>query len=68
MSAVEASYYVRTMIHRESHGPGEAERAMQRLADKYEIGFWTLDYFRRGKANLAARLAAAKGEAARVGK
>lgn len=50
MSAVEASLYVRAMIHRESAGPGEAERAMERIEAKYGIGFWTLDHLRKGKA------------------
>ena len=64
MSAVEASYYVRTMIHREASGPGEAEEAMGRLERRYGIGFWTLDHFQRGKAktcdvSLYARIRAA---------
>lgn len=64
MSTVEATHLVRTMIHRESSGPGEAERAMERLASKYGISFWTLDYFRKGKAKtcdvtLYARIRAA---------
>jgi hypothetical protein len=64
MSAVEASYLVRTMIHRESRGPGDAERAMGRLEAKYGIGFWTLDHLRKRKAKtcdvgLYARIKAA---------
>lgn len=50
MSAVEASHFVRKMIHREASGPGDAERAMQRIEAKYGIGFWTQDHLRKGKA------------------
>ena len=50
MSAAVASEYVRTMIHREARGPGEYERAMERLEAKYGLGFWTLDHFRKRKA------------------
>lgn len=64
MSAVEASYFVRQMIHREASGPGEAERAMEKIEAKYGIGFWTLDHLRKGKAKtcdvgLYARIKAA---------
>lgn len=64
MSAVEATHFVKAMIHREAAGPGEAERAMEHIEAKYGIGFWTLDYFRRGKAKtcdvtLYARIKAA---------
>jgi hypothetical protein len=52
------------MIHREAAGPGDAERAMERLEAKYGIGFWTLDHLRKGKAktcdvSLYARIKAA---------
>jgi hypothetical protein len=50
MSAVEASHFVREMIHREAKGPGDYERAMERLEAKYGIGFWTLDHLRKNKA------------------
>ena len=64
MSAVEASFFVRQMIHREAAGPGDAERAMSKIEAKYGIGFWTLDHFRKGKAKtcdvgLYARIKAA---------
>ena len=50
MSSVEASFFVREMIHREARGPGDHEPAMVRLEAKYGIGFWTLDHFRKRKA------------------
>lgn len=50
MSALVASEYVRTMIHRESTGPGDCERAMQKIEAKYGIGYWTLDHLRKRKA------------------
>lgn len=50
MSAAQASFYVRQMIHREARGPGDHERAMQRLEAKFGIGFWTLDHLRKNKA------------------
>ncbi len=64
MSASVASDYVRTMIHRESSGPGDCERAMQKLEARYGIGFWTLDHLRKRKAKtcdvaLFARIKAA---------
>jgi hypothetical protein len=64
MSAVEATHFVRAMIHREAAGPGDAERAMSNLEAKYGIGFWTLDHLRKGKAktcdvSLYARIKAA---------
>lgn len=64
MSAVEASGFVRAMIHREAAGPGDAERAMARIEAKYGVGYWTLDHLRKGKAKtcdvgLYARIKAA---------
>jgi hypothetical protein len=64
MSAAEASMYVRSMIHLEANGPGDCERAMERLEAKYKIGFWTLDHLRKMKAktcdvSLFARIRAA---------
>jgi hypothetical protein len=64
MSVSEASFYVREMIHREAKGPGDSERAMQRLEAKYGLGYWTLDHLRKQKAKtcdvtLYARIKAA---------
>jgi hypothetical protein len=50
MSAAVASEYVRAMIHRESTGPGDYERAMKKIGARYGIGFWTLDHLRKRKA------------------
>ncbi len=50
MTAAQASIYVREMIHRKAKGPGDHERAMQRLEAKYGVGFWTLDHLRKNKA------------------
>jgi hypothetical protein len=50
MSAAVASEYVRHMIHRESTGPGDCERAMERIEAKYGLSFWTLDHLRKRKA------------------
>ena len=50
MNAELAIHYARTMIHRECLSPGDAEGAMRRLAERYGIGYWTLDYLRRHKA------------------
>lgn len=64
MSAAEASFYVRQMIHREARGPGDHEKAMERLEARYGLGFWTLDHLRKNKAktcdvSLFARIKAA---------
>ena len=64
MSAAEASFYVREMIHREAKGPGDSERAMSRLEAKYGLNYWTLDHLRKRKAKtcdvtLYARIKAA---------
>jgi hypothetical protein len=64
MSAAVASEYVRTMIHRESTGPGDCERAMRKIEAKTGIGYWTLDHLRKRKAktidvSLFARVRAA---------
>ena len=64
MTAAQASFYVRQMIHREAYGPGDHERAMERLEAKYGLGFWTLDHLRKNKAktcdvSLFARIKAA---------
>lgn len=50
MSAAEASSYVRQMIQLEARGPGDHERAMERLEAKYGLGFWTMDHLRKNKA------------------
>ncbi len=50
MSAAVATELVRKMIHRESNGPGDAENAMRRIADRYGIGFWTQDHLRKKRA------------------
>lgn len=50
MSAAEASSLVRSMIHLEASGPGDYERAMERLSNKYSFSFWTLDHLRKRKA------------------
>lgn len=50
MSTVEATDYVRKMIHRKSSQPGDAERVMQQIETDYGIGFWTLDHLRKGRA------------------
>jgi hypothetical protein len=64
MSAAVASDYVRRMIHLEAGGPGDCERAMEKLEAKYGISFWTLDHLRKKKAKtcdvaLFARIKAA---------
>lgn len=50
MSATVASDYVRRMIQSESRGPGDSENAMNRLEQRYGIGFWTLDRLRKNRA------------------
>lgn len=50
MSAAAATELVRKMIHRESNGPGDAENAMRRIAERYGIGFWTQDHLRKRRA------------------
>lgn len=50
MSVETATEYVRTMVQRESRGPGDIDNAMQRLEAKYGLPFWTLWYLRKGKA------------------
>jgi hypothetical protein len=50
MSAAAATQLVRKMIHDESRSAGDAENAMRSLANRYGIGFWTLDYLRKGRA------------------
>jgi hypothetical protein len=50
MSVEAATEYVRTMVQRESHGPGDIDNAMQRLEQRYGLPFWSLWYLRKGKA------------------
>lgn len=50
MSVDAATEYVRTMVQRESKGPGDLENAMQRLESRYGLPFWSLWYLRKGKA------------------
>lgn len=50
MSANTASEYVRAMIHIEANGPGDSERAMRRLENRYGVSYWTLDHLRKRRA------------------
>lgn len=64
MSVEAATDLVRTMVQRESHGPGDLDNAMNRIEQRYGIPFWSLWHLRRGKAksieaSLLARIRAA---------
>jgi hypothetical protein len=64
MSVEAATDYVRTMVQRESRGPGDLDNAMTRIEAKYGLPFWTLWHLRRGKAktveaSMLARIRAA---------
>lgn len=50
MSVAKATEYVRTMVHRESRGPGDIENALRRLEAKYGLPFWSIWHLRKGKA------------------
>jgi hypothetical protein len=50
MSVESATEYVRTMVQRESHGPGDIDNAMQRLEARYGLPFWSLWHLRKGRA------------------
>lgn len=50
MSVEAATDHVRTMVQRESRGPGDIENAMRRIEAKYGLPFWTLWHLRKGKA------------------
>ena len=50
MSVDAATEYVRTMVQRESRGPGDIDNAMRRLEAKYGLPFWTVWHLRKGKA------------------
>ena len=64
MSVDAATEYVRTMVQRESRGPGDLDNAMGRIEARYGIPFWSLWHLRKGKAktveaSLLARIRAA---------
>lgn len=64
MSVDAATEYVRTMVQRESRGPGDIDNAMNRIEQRYGLPFWSLWYLRKGKAktveaSLLARIRAA---------
>jgi hypothetical protein len=50
MSVEAATDYVRTMVQRESRGPGDIDNAMQRIETRYGLPFWSLWHLRKGKA------------------
>lgn len=50
MSVDAATDYVRTMVQRESRGPGDIDNAMQRLEARYGLPFWSLWHLRKGRA------------------
>jgi hypothetical protein len=50
MSVEAATEYVRTMVQRESHGPGDIDNAMRRIEAKYGLPFWSMWHLRKGKA------------------
>lgn len=50
MSVDAATEYVRTMVQRESRGPGDLDNAMQRLEARYGLPFWAMWHLRKGKA------------------
>jgi hypothetical protein len=64
MSVEAATEYVRTMVQRESHGPGDLDNAMNRIEARYGLPFWTLWHLRKGRAkgieaSMLARIRAA---------
>lgn len=64
MSVEAATEYVRTMVQRESRGPGDLDNAMNRIEQRYGLPFWSLWHLRKGKAktveaSLLARIRAA---------
>ena len=64
MSVEAATDYVRTMVQRESNGPGDIDNAMNRIEARYGISFWSLWHLRKGRAktveaSLLARIRAA---------
>lgn len=50
MNAERAKLFVKKMVARESHGPGDTEAATARLEQRYGIGFWQLSHLRKGNA------------------
>jgi hypothetical protein len=50
MSAEAATDLVRTMVQRESRGPGDIDNAMRRLEARYGLPFWSIWHLRKGKA------------------
>jgi hypothetical protein len=63
MSVDAATEYVRTMVQRESRGPGDIDNAMTRLEARYGLPFWSLWHLRKGRAKTveASLLARIKG-------
>jgi hypothetical protein len=64
MSVEAATEYVRTMVQRESRGPGDLDNAMSRIEARYGLPFWTLWHLRKGRAkgveaSMLARIRAA---------
>lgn len=64
MSVEAATDYVRTMVQRESNGPGDIDNAMNRIEARYGLPFWSLWHLRKGRAktveaSLLARIRAA---------
>lgn len=64
MSVEAATEYVRTMVQRESRGPGDLDNAMNRIEQRYGLPFWTLWHLRKGRAkgieaSMLARIRAA---------
>jgi hypothetical protein len=49
-SAQMATGYVRRMVENEVRGWGDQENALQRLATRYRVPFWTLNNIRTGRA------------------
>lgn len=50
MSIDTATDLVRTMVQRESRGPGDLDNAMRRIEARYGLPFWPLSHLRKGKA------------------
>ncbi len=50
MSVEAATDLIRTMVQRESRGPGDIDNAMRRLEARYGLSFWSIWHLRKGKA------------------
>lgn len=50
MSASIAHEYARRMVSRECRGPGDIERALERLEARYGISRWQMSHLRKGNA------------------